>query len=123
VHDRLRGKNFSIEDSFTIGVDRIQRNFAPLRCQAEEWQGRQLSTAMAKLIIYQALIEDGLEVPKGLAKRVHELYFQSTYPESEPRTLWSLSNVFTSAFKELDPIPQYKATAKLAGFLESARLS
>ena len=33
--------------------------------------------------------------------------------------MWSLSN----AFKELDPIPQYKATAKLAGFLEAARLS
>jgi hypothetical protein len=48
---------------------------------------------------------------------------QPTYPEFEPRTLWSLSNAFTSAFKELDPIPQYKATAKLAGFLEAARLT
>jgi hypothetical protein len=32
--------------------------------------------------------------------------------------LWSLSNTFTSAFKQLEPIPQYRATAKLAGFLE-----
>ena len=31
-------------------------------------------------------------------------------------------NAFTSAFKQLDPIPQFKATAKLAGFLEAARL-
>ena len=31
-----------------------------------------------------------------------------------------LSNAFTSAFKELDPIPQFKATAKLASFLELA---
>ena len=104
-------KNFSIEDSFAIGVDRIQRNFEPLKRQIEEWQGRQLSTAVAKLIIYQAFIEDELEVPKHLARRIH------------PRTMWSLSNAFTSAFKELDPIPQYKATAKLAGFLEAARLS
>ena len=35
--------------------------------------------------------------------------------------MWSLSNAFTSAFKELEPIPQYKATAKLAGFLQSVR--
>jgi len=28
-----------------------------------------------------------------------------------------LSNAFTSAFKKLDPIPQFKATAKLGGFL------
>jgi hypothetical protein len=30
-----------------------------------------------------------------------------------------LSNAFTSAFKELDPIPQFKSTAKLGEFLES----
>ena len=30
--------------------------------------------------------------------------------------MWSLSNAFTSAFKKLDPIPQFKATATLAGF-------
>jgi hypothetical protein len=35
--------------------------------------------------------------------------------------LWSLTNAFTSAFKELDPIPQFKVTAKLAGFLQSVR--
>lgn len=34
----------------------------------------------------------------------------------------SLSNAFTSAFKELDTIPQFKATAKLGSFLESLRL-
>src|SRR5258708_20543930 len=27
-------------------------------------------------------------------------------------TIWSLSNAFTSAFNELDAIPQFKATAK-----------
>jgi hypothetical protein len=34
--------------------------------------------------------------------------------------LWSLSNAFTSAFKNLDPIPQFKVTAELASFLEVA---
>jgi hypothetical protein len=37
--------------------------------------------------------------------------------------MWSLSNAFTSAFKELEPIPQYKATTKLAGFLQAVRPS
>jgi len=36
-----------------------------------------------------------------------------------PRTIWSLSNAFTSAFKGLAPIPQFKATAKLGEFLEA----
>ena len=46
----------------------------------------------------------------------HDLYFEPKYEEFRPRTIWSLSNAFTSAFKELDPIPQFKATAKLAEF-------
>jgi hypothetical protein len=49
---------------------------------------------------------------------VHDLYFEPKYEEFEPRTIWSLSNAFTSAFKELDPIPQFRATAKLGEFLE-----
>jgi len=50
---------------------------------------------------------------------VHELYFNPENEEFQPRTMWSLSNAFTSAFKELDPIPQFKATAKLGSFLEA----
>ena len=72
----------------------------------------------AKLIIYRAFIESDLEVPKHLARPVHDLYFNPQHEEFQPRTLWSLSNAFTSAFKELEPIPQFRATAKLAGFLE-----
>jgi hypothetical protein len=44
---------------------------------------------------------------------VHDLYFEPKYEEFRPRTIWSLSNAFTSAFKELEPISQFKATAKL----------
>jgi hypothetical protein len=54
-----------------------------------------------------------------LARTVHDLYFEPKYEEFRPRTIWSLSNAFTSAFKELDPIPQFKATAKLGEFLEA----
>jgi hypothetical protein len=32
--------------------------------------------------------------------------------------MWSLSNAFTSAFKELAPISQFWATANLAKFLQ-----
>jgi hypothetical protein len=37
----------------------------------------------------------------------------------QPRSIWSLSNAFTSAFKELDLIPQFKTTAKLGELLEA----
>ena len=35
-----------------IGVDRMHRNFKPLKQQVEQWQAMQLSTAAAKLLIY-----------------------------------------------------------------------
>jgi hypothetical protein len=114
-------KNFLLEDSLAVGVDRMQRNFGPLKRQVEEWQALQLSEASAKLLIYQAFIEDEGGFPKHLARRVHDLYFEPVHEEFQPRTMWSLSNAFTSAFKELEPIPQYKATARLAGFLQSVR--
>jgi hypothetical protein len=113
-------KNFSLEDSLSIGVDRMQRNFEPMRHQVEGWRAQQLSPETAKLTIYRAFIEGDLEVPKHLARRVHELYFTPRHPEFESRTMWSLSNAFTSAFKDLDPIPQFQATAKLGRFLETA---
>jgi Domain of unknown function (DUF932) len=116
-------KNFLLEDSLAVGVDRIQRNFGPLQQQVEQWQSTQLSDPSAKLLIYQAFIEEEAGFPKHLARRVHELYFRPIHVEFQARTMWSLSNAFTSAFKELEPIPQYRATAKLAGFLQSIQPS
>ena len=111
-------KSFSLVDAISVGVDRMQRNFEPMRRQVEAWRSNELTTVAAKMIIYEAFIESELEVPKHLARRVHDFYFEPQYEEFRARTLWSLSNAFTSAFKELDPIPQFRATAKLAGFLE-----
>ena len=97
----------------------MQRSFEPMRKQVEAWQKSELTDVTARIIIYQAFIEGELDVPKHLARRVHNFYFEPQYDEFRTRTMWSLSNAFTSAFKELDPIPQFKATAKLGGFLET----
>jgi hypothetical protein len=97
----------------------IRRNFEPMRKQVEAWQRSELTDVTAKVVIYEAFIEGRLEAPKHLARSVHDLYFEPKYEEFRPRTIWSLSNAFTSAFKELDPIPQFKATAKLGEFLEA----
>jgi len=114
-------KHFSLHNALSIGVDEMQRNFAPMVQAVEGWRGTQLSDINARLLIYQAFIEGELEAPRHLGRTVHEHYFNPQYEEFQARTLWSLSNAFTSAFKELDPIPQFKATAKLAGFLEAAK--
>jgi hypothetical protein len=115
-------KSFSLIDCISVGVDRMQRNFEPMRKQVEEWQRSELTDVTAKVVIYEAFVEGKLEAPKHLARAVRDLYFEPKYEEFRPRTIWSLSNSFTSAFKELDPIPQFRATAKLGEFLED-RLS
>ena len=115
-------KHFSLVDAVSIGVDRMQRSFEPMQREIEEWKESRMGDEAAKLVIYRAFVEGDLEAPKHLARRVHDLYFNPTIEEFAPRTRWSLGNAFTSAFKELDPIPQFKATARLAPFLEGMQL-
>ncbi|MCI0352854.1 MAG: hypothetical protein L0Z53_25820 [Acidobacteriales bacterium] len=68
-------KNFGLQDSISVGVDRMQRNFEPMRRQVETWRASQLLDEAAKLIVYRAFIEGQLEVPKHLARVVHNHYF------------------------------------------------
>lgn len=109
--------SFQLDDALSVGVDRMQRAFTPMREQVERWQEGQLTDAAAKLILYAAFVEGQFEAPRSLITSVHRHYFEPEHEAFAPRTLWSLSNAFTSALKELDPVPQFRATAKLAGFL------
>jgi hypothetical protein len=86
----------------------MQRNFEPMREQVEAWQKTELTDVAAKVAIYEAFVEGQLEAPKHLARTVHDLYFEPKYEEFRSRTIWRLSNAFTPAFKELDPIPQLR---------------
>ena len=113
-------KNFSIHNALSVGVDDMMRNFKPMVESVDRWRDTQLSDVSAKMIIYRAFVEAELEAPRHLDRKVHDLYFDPQYDDFRPRTVWSLSNAFTSAFKELEPIPRFNATAKLAGFLEGA---
>ena len=74
-------------------------------------RAQQLSAEEAKPTIYRAFIEGDLDVPEHLARRVHQFYFNLNHEELQARTPWCLSNAFTSAFKELNPIQQFEATA------------
>jgi hypothetical protein len=110
-------KKFSLVDAVAIGVDRMQRNFEPMREQVERWRATQITDEQAKLVIYRAFIEGDAELPRHLARAVHDEYFNPTLPEFTQRTTWSLENAFTTTLKTLDPIPFFKATAKLGSFL------
>ena len=82
----------------------------------EAWHKSELTDVTAKVVICEAFVERRPEAPKHLTRTVRDLYFEPKYDEFKSRTIWSLSNAFASAFKEMDPIPQFKATAKLGEF-------
>lgn len=73
-------KRFLLEDALSIGVDRMQRNFDPMRLQVERWRAQQLSADAAKLTIYRAFIEGDLDVPKHPRPKSTRTLFQSSAP-------------------------------------------
>src|SRR5262249_8404520 len=87
--------------------------------QVESWRQTQISDAQAKLIFYSAFVDGKLDAPKSLLPEVHRHYFEPQYPEFSPRTMWSLSNAFTSAFKKLDPVPQSRRRPSWENFSPS----
>jgi len=116
---RKHTRNFQLKDALSVGMDNIQRNFEPMVQAVSRWQEQQITDVQAKMVIYEAFIEGAVDIPKHLARPTHEYYFNPPHPEFAPRTMWSLQNSFTGAFKELDPIPQQLASASLSRYFEA----
>jgi hypothetical protein len=96
----------TLDSDLRESKDDCRPDAAKLRDDAktvEAWQKSELTDITAKVVIYEAFVEGRLEATKHLALSVHDLYFEPKYEECRPRTIWSLSNAFTSAFKELEP--------------------
>lgn len=115
---RKHTKNFNLQHALSVGVDDVQRNFKPMVESVERWKGTQITDVDAKLRIYEAFVEGELEVPRHLVREVHSQYFNPKHEEFQARTLFSLQNAFTGAFKDLDPIPMQRATASLGEYFK-----
>lgn len=109
-------KNFNLEEAVSLGVDRIQRGFDPLRKAIEFKRTYQLNPVAAQALIYRAFMVQ--KFPTKLMKLVHkEFFIKPLHEDFEEQNLWSLENAFTTSFKQLNPVSQYQATAKLGKFL------
>lgn len=108
-------RNFNLIDALSVGVDRLQRSWGPLRERVDFMRNKVLPITTAQALIYRAFTEG--KFPVRLMRGVHNHYFTPKYEEFQPRTVWSLSNAFTSAFKEARPDRQYELTARLGRFL------
>lgn len=108
-------KHLTLEDVVTLGVDKIQRAFAPFSEQIMRWKRQAVSQEQAKVCIYDAFLKAHVG-PRQLLPLVHKAYFEPEHQEFDSATAWSLYNAFTHAFKKLNPIRQFQATAQLGKF-------
>lgn len=104
-------KNLDLVESVSIGIDRIQRGWQPLREAIDYKRATHIDPDDAKVLIYNAFAHR--QLPISLFREVSQEF--GTTPES---TLWSLENNFTESFKKLKPIAQFKAAAKLPALLD-----
>jgi phytoene dehydrogenase-like protein len=114
---RKHTKHFDPVEVIDVAVGKMQRHFEPMKRDIDVWQNHSLADHVAKSVIFDAFIADGVDAPKHMAREVARHYFEPDHPEFEARNLWTLSNGFTSAFKALEPVPQMKAIASLGPFL------
>jgi hypothetical protein len=110
--------SISVIDTAILCVERLLESVEPMRIQIKMMEKRILTDREAKEIIYDAFVSKQLGFPQSLFMEIHQFYFSSHIPEFQPRTLWSLSNAFTSGFKRMAPLQMFPNTAKLAEFLK-----
>ncbi len=116
-------KSFSLIDCISVGVDRMQRNFEPMRKEVELWQKSELTDVSAKVVIYEAFVEGKWQLPNILLAPSMTCTSNRGTRSSDRERSGVSPNAFTSAFKELDPIPQFEATAKLGEILRGPVLA
>jgi len=104
-------KNLDVVESISIGIDRIQRGWQPLREAIDYKRRTHLEIDEARLLIYNAFVHYGLPISLfNQVSRSNEVDCSDT--------LWSLENYFTDAFKKLNPLSQFQAAAKLSKALQ-----
>lgn len=106
-------KNLDLIESVSMGIDRIQRGWQPLRDEIDRKRTTHISEEKAKLLIFDAFTKH--KFPVSLFKTVTKEFAQTEDP-----TIWSLENNFTEAFKKLQPTSQFEMAAKLPKLLGGA---
>ncbi len=105
-------KNFNLIDAVSVAVDRIQRNIGQVEQHIGVKKQKMLSDESAKSLIYEAFLNR--KIPMSLMRSVHrEFFVEPQYAAFADKSLWSLENCFTNAFKKLKPVQQFEACSKL----------
>lgn len=78
-------ESVSLIDCVSVGVDRMQTNFEPMRKQVEAWQKSEVTDVTAKLLSTLAEYQNRSVSFELLRMDGQKLYDQQGFPESAPR--------------------------------------
>jgi hypothetical protein len=87
----------------------MQRNFEPMRKQVEAWQRSELTDVTSESCHLR-----GLGRGQAGSTEASRPNSARSVLRAEVRGISVTNNLVTSAFKELEPIPQFKVTSKTA---------
>lgn len=106
-------KNLDLIESVSMGVDRIQRNWEPLKNAISIKRETFIDEPDAKMFIYEAFTKN--KFPVSLFKSVHDEYF-----DKSDFTIWGIEQAFTESFKKLLPVSQYEQTSRFGKLLNNS---
>src|SRR5207247_10910183 len=78
-------KHLSLVDILSFGLERMQRNFEPMRKPVEAWKRTRRRDEIARLVIYRAFAEGELGVATDLARRPSQCAYRSVDRRSLPQ--------------------------------------
>ena len=59
----------------------MQRHFEPMKRDIDVWQNHSLGDTVAKSIIFDAFVADGVDAPKHMVRDVARHYFEPQHQE------------------------------------------
>ncbi len=116
---RKHTSGFDLQRFIPRALDSFLEKAVSFQGQIDRMQEILLEDARAKELLWDAFHGKRRVAPLFLSDKVGHLYFDSEeqramFPE---RSVWSLSNAFTQAVKELKPAPQFQAGLNIGRFI------
>lgn len=118
--DRKHTSRLNFREEVQTGVSRAIEGYQSIGTLVDVWKGTALSTESAKALILDAAVKGVM--PLHLIPDVLKEWNEPRYKDFEPRTLWSLNNCFTEAFKQLKQHVAMESATGLARMFQEVKM-
>jgi hypothetical protein len=111
---RKHTSNLRIVDEVDMGVQGYFEQYEGIKKLTAHMREYEMTDTEAERFIFHAF--RAKLAPLNLFHDVAKNYFEPPHPEFRDRTMWSMNNAFTEAYKALKPAPKMAYTRQLSKF-------